>query len=124
MIPVEFPVPVEYLPTGDHAMLFGWDTRPPIFFLGGSINAEMAQKAGEYLRTEIVPKALLCLEDGRAVLAGLDEIKFEYRYDHRVSDWADVSGFGMSKEDQGGDADQAAADHGGPGVPGDVSEPD
>lgn len=56
--------------------------------------------------------AVLCLEDGRALDAALDEITFEYRYDLANSRWVDVSGpIGLAVEgDTDADPDQEDAD--------------
>jgi hypothetical protein len=124
---VEVPHPVEYLPTGDHGLLVAWTTIPPVFFLGGGITAEAAERAGQFLKERTVPRALICLEDGRAVLAELSEFKFDYRYDMTKGRFIDVSNVnGQAEEEEGdiADTDQEPADDGGQGVPGQVPEHD
>jgi hypothetical protein len=94
---VEVPWPVEYKPTGDHALLVAWT------------------HADGY-----EPGAVLCLEDGRAVAVGLRDIKFDYRYDLAKGEFVDVSKATASEageEEEGADTDQEAPDDGGPGVP-------
>jgi hypothetical protein len=128
------PIPVEYLSTGDHALLMAWTDTPPIFFLGGSITVEAAHMAGEYLKRETQPKALLCLEDGRAVVAPLNEIKFDYRWSEGRQQFVDVSALptdekdardeGEEEDTEGADTDQEPPDDGGTGVPGPVPEAD
>ena len=116
--------PVEYLPTGDHALLVAWSAVPPVFVLGGgSISPEDAAILMNRLRTNTEPRAILCLEDGRAVLATLSEFKFDYRYDASRGGFVDVSGFAI-EEDPDVEPDQKPADHGGEAVPGLVPEPD
>lgn len=118
---VEVPHPVEYLPTGDHGLLVAWSTVPPVFFLGGGITQEQAHIASTMLKERTVPRALICLEDGRAVLAELSEFKFDYRYDMTKGRFVDVSNVNGAAEEEGdieSDADQEPADDGGQGVPG------
>lgn len=89
---------VEYLPSGDHAMLIAWTVLPTT--------------VGDVTGTD--PFAILCLEDGSARLASLDEFKFDFR--HHDGRWVDVSG----PLDEGNDADTdpEAGDDGGQEVPG------
>lgn len=122
---VDVPHPVEYLPTGDHGLLMAWASVPPVFFLGGSITTEVAHKVSEMIRGQTLPRALICLEDGRPVLATLDEFKFDYRYDANKGEFVDVSGLGAATEEgDGADTDQEASDDGSQGVPGLVSDAD
>ena len=108
--PVEIPLPAEYLPTGDHAMVVAW----------GALSVP-ANDAPSY--TDVI--AILCLEDGRAVRAGLSEIKFDYRYDPDRQRFVDVSGIHFEPEEgEDGEPDQEPPDHGSEGVPGLVSEAD
>jgi hypothetical protein len=105
--PIEIPIPAEYLPTGDHALILAWAEDP----YGA-------------------PEAVLCLEDGRAMLANVREFKFDYRYDLNRQRFVDVSGVSVGElevpEDEGdhGDTDQEPSDHGSEGVPGRVPEAD
>ena len=121
---VEIPHPVEYLPTGDHGLLVAWSTVPPIFFLGGSITKDAAEAAANMLRDKTAPKALICLEDGRALLAELSEFKFDYRYDHAKGEFVDVSKASAGEETEDADTDQEAPDDGSQAVPGQLPQPD
>jgi hypothetical protein len=91
--------PVEYLPTGDRALLMAWYTGP-----------------------RGLPYAVLCLEDGTAVGTSITGFKFDYRYATREQRWYDVSR--IEEEDPDADSDQGDADDGGSPVPGLVPEPD
>lgn len=74
--PVEIPVPAEYIPTGDHALIVAWTDTPD------------------------GPAAVLCLEDGRSVVAEVGrEFKFDYRYDLDRQRFVDVSGASIPDED-------------------------
>lgn len=97
--------PVEYLPTGDKALLIAW----AIAAIPGEIDPE--------------PLVILCLEDGRAVRASISEIKFDYRYSNRDQKWYDVSRID-DEEELDADPDQGDADDGSPSVPGLVPQPD
>lgn len=121
---LEIPHPVEYLPTGDHGLLMAWSSIPPVFFLGGSITAQAAEMAANMLRDKTHPRAVICLEDGTAVIAEFDQFKFDYRYDHAKGEFVDVSKATAGEEEQGADADQEDADDGGPAVPGQLPQPD
>jgi hypothetical protein len=106
------PIPVEYLPTGDHALLVAWSA---------NVRAMGAQ-----------PRAVLCLEDGSAVLAALGDFRFDFRWDERKQQFVDVSGVLVAHEDaqlseediEGADTDQEPTDDGGEGVSGSVPEAD
>lgn len=92
------PLSVDYLPTGDHALLMGWATL-----------TSPASPHNEVLA------AILCLEDGRPVLAEIGEFKFDYRYDINKGDFIDVSSVESGASDA--NPDQEAPDHGSPEVP-------
>ena len=91
--------PVEYLPTGDKALLMAWYT------LNDPENPERQ-----------VVAAVLCLEDGRAAIATTSDFKFEYRYDLANDRWVDVSRVAPEGEPNA-DADQETADDGSQAVP-------
>lgn len=93
--------PVEYLPTGDRALLVAWATLPTTV---GDVTV-----VGLY--------AVLCLENGTAVSAPLSEIKFDYRYDLANNRWVDVSKFPVAGEGDDGNADQEDAPDGGTTLP-------
>lgn len=96
------PIPVEHLPTGDHALLMAW-----------------VQEGRD------LPGAILCLEDGSAVSCFIDDFKFDYRWNDAQQQFIDVSGIaGEEEETEGAYADQASPDDGGEGVSGPVSEAD
>lgn len=97
--------PVEYLPTGDKALLMAW-----------------AVLTDPDLSGHAVMSAVLCLEDGRAVIAEITQFKFDYRYDLPNDRWIDVSKFVAPEEGSNADADQEDADDGSPEVPGRVPE--
>jgi len=127
------PLPIEYTPTGDHALLMAWSAAPPIILAGvGDWRVDRVEMFSQWLRENTRPRAVLCLEDGRAVLAGLDEIKFDFRWSEAKQQFVDVSGVSMDddedapegEEEEGADTDQASPDDGGQGVPGPVPEAD
>lgn len=101
---------VEYLPTGDHALLVAWCIVPT--------------QLGDTTVNDI--NAVLCLEDGTTVIALPQEFKFDFRYDNNRGQWVDVSGpIGPPEEgDIDGDTDPGAGDDGGQEVPGRVPETD
>lgn len=100
--------PVEYLPTGDKALLIAWAVV--------TIRYETIESEDEVV-------AVLCLEDGTTVQARMDQIKFEYRYDNANQKWVDVSKIPF-QEGTDVDADQEAGDDGGAPVPGPVPDAD
>ena len=94
--------PVEYLPTGDKALLVTW-----------AVLTDPDRPEHRALA------AVLCLEDGRAVIAETNEFKFDYRYDNARQVWVDVSKIPEGHEEgPDADTDQEAEDHGGAEVPG------
>lgn len=97
--PVEIPLPAEYLPTGDHALIVAWTDGPA---------------------------AVLCLEDGRSVVAEIGEFKFDYRYDLNRQRFVDVSGATIPEEEEepDGDTDQEPPGDGSEGVSGRIPETD
>ena len=94
--------PVEYLPTGDKALVMAW------------------------WKSQYDVVAVLCLEDGTAKSATLDQFRFDYRYDNNNERWVDVSRVADGPLPEGDDAesDQASGDHGREEVPGRVPETD
>lgn len=90
--------PVEYLPTGDRALLMAWAV--------AAVPSDPPQ--------DPEPLVILCLEDGRAVRASMSEFRFDYRYSLREQAWYDVS---KIYEDNNAEPDQEDADAGSPGVP-------
>jgi hypothetical protein len=114
--PVEIPLPAEYLPTGDHALIVAWAA------------LDDPERPGH-----AAVAAVLCLEDGRAEIATTSEFKFDYRYDLNRQRFVDVSGVPIEDdepdepegdEDEDGDSDQEPPGDGGQGVPGRVPEAD
>src|SRR5678816_2997012 len=103
---------MQYLPTGDKALLVAWAVVP--------------LTVGEVTQNEI--NMVLCLEDGQAVAAPLDQVKFDYRYDNATERWFDVSrvadGQPSDEETSLGNADPQAGDDGSPSVPRQVPNPD
>lgn len=67
------------------------------------------------------PLAILCLEDGRAVRAGISEFTFDYRYSNDDQKWYDVS---RITEETDADTNQEDADDGRAPVQGLVPDPD
>jgi hypothetical protein len=100
---LEIPIPAEYLPSGDHAMIVAWTTT-------GSISDPI--------------RVVLCTENGMPLTARLDQIRFEWRYDNDHQKWVDVSGIPMNEGDERDDTDQEPSGDGGEGVPGRLSEID
>jgi hypothetical protein len=101
-------LPVEYLPTGDKALITAWavlqaDDRP----------------GHDYVA------AVLCLEDGSSVIAETSQFKFDYRWHQGKQKFVDVSAIpDAGDEEPDADTDQEHADLGGQSFPGPVPDPD
>ena len=87
IVPAELPIPAEYLHSGDHALIVAW---------------AMVNEPYNPVR------AVLCLEDGTPVMAPLDQIRFDWRYDNSHQKWVDVSGIDLIDYEPEGDADVIA----------------
>ena len=104
---VAAPLPADYIPTGDKALLVAW--------------AVLSTTVGETAVEEV--SGVLILEDGHSVVAPLADVRFDYRYNNDDQSWVDVSKIPTTEDDHA-DTDQEHADHGSESVPGLVPDAD